>query len=280
MKKIFMLFILLMIMFTCNSCKKNSDEYIDLSNNFDSKITSIYRRYNLGYSSLILIEKDKINAEDYLEYKNKYVHVDFVNLILIEDDYSKVFAVEFESNEKANKAYVYFGNLYFQHNNCLFLDINIAYEFIYKVENNDYMNNIQIRLNESYPYIKIDKNINKISGQSGKYSTKLTRIILGYSVYEIAPYAFIECHDLKEANICSNRIGEYAFYGCPLEKVLLVNEVSYIGENAFTSGNIFICKYYKPENWPDNFVSGNAKVYWITEFKVDENNGPYPIVSK
>lgn len=274
-KKIFLIIISIIVIFGCSSCKGDNNDYIDISKNFEDKVVMIYRTYDLGHSSLSLVEKSKLSDDEYKFYKEHYSHVDFINMILIEYDFSKPFAIQFESIEKANEAFIYFGNNYFQHANCIFLDINVSYEFIYNVERNNNLNGIHLKFNDTYPWVKIEKDIYKVSGLSGKYQQNLERIILNKSVIEVAPYAFYNCSKLCEAYLIVKRIGDYAFYDCPLTRVEISSTVEYIGENAFNSGDIFVFHESKPNSWPDNFATGDAKVYWLPDFEIDANGRPY-----
>lgn len=59
---------------------------------------------------------------------------------------------------------------------------------------------------------------------------------------------------------------------------IIPSSVVYVGHYAFSEGDIFCEHSSKPDAWDSEFVTGNAKVYWASEWEYDENGVPQPIL--
>ena len=83
-----------------------------------------------------------------------------------------------------------------------------------------------------------------------------------------APYKHIKLSNTLET------IHVGAFYMFNLEYVVIPKSVTFIGMEAFSSGNIFCEVKSKPSGWDDRFAFYKAKVYYADEWEYDENGVP------
>ena len=100
-------------------------------------------------------------------------------------------------------------------------------------------------------------------------------LIIPDSVKEIKSFAF-SVSPYKHIILPNNleAIHACAFYMFNLEYVVIPKSVTFIGMEAFSSGNIFCEAKSKPSGWDDRFAFYKAKVYYADEWEYDENGVP------
>ena len=120
----------------------------------------------------------------------------------------------------------------------------------------------------------------------------LSKITCGENLRSIGDYAFLEVKELEyfESNKNLISIGKKAFFDSPklktvilndgleyiddmafaecpsLEYVVIPSSVKDIGEEAFTSGILYIEAKTKPVEWDDNFAGKDVIIYWGNEW--------------
>lgn len=83
-------------------------------------------------------------------------------------------------------------------------------------------------------YVEFDSSVNKIEDNAFKGFENLDTVIIPKTLDYIGKYAFTECKYLKQIQIDSKKVGDYAFYDCQPSYLKLVNIKSeIIGKYAF-----------------------------------------------
>lgn len=266
MRKRLLVLLLILFITLCSSCKKQNSDFVDISFDFQNHLKETYPFIG-QHVQIKLFEKSQLKNSQYKELYDKYSHLDFQKIIVLNDKKAMPLVVQFNSTQSASDAYINFGELYFQYNNCICLDINISYYFLMNKNNAEDFKDILIKCESLPNYIFESRDHKKISGLSfSKYST----ILLLYPVAAEIGVASLYGHSgLSRVVIPSRRIGSYAFWDANFDIVYIDYNIDYIDECAFNKGNILIYLGEKPKHWPDNFACGDAKVYWGNEFYWD-----------
>lgn len=308
MNKIYRITLLVLSFFIIgllSSCNSTDNDLELIYEKIDSAFIEKTEEYLKSDSkvSYVLVDKSKTDKQTYNMYVEKLNGLDFNKAIIMidhtYDDYYlafikinrrisiKSFYISFKADYFSNgENHLPLSSLKFNNQWYLALSFPHIYELMddYKYINNAYFvdnNSILIKMRkETTSIINLPYHTFAISSYAFYNNSYLEKIVLNEGLFRIDECAFMNCKNLK--NVYLNQglrvINAYSFYGCTkLDSVVIPQSVIMIGENAFISGNIFCEQEKKPVFWNDNFVIGDAKVYWKGEWEYDENNIPKPL---
>ena len=107
----------------------------------------------------------------------------------------------------------------------------------------------------------------------------LNEIICNDELKTIGYAAFAGCSNLSNVKFNGSLqiIEDQAFQNCDFDFIVIPKSVQKIGEEVFTSGNIFCEAESKPEGWHDGFYTGTAKVYYKGQWDYDNEGNPYVV---
>ena len=107
----------------------------------------------------------------------------------------------------------------------------------------------------------------------------LNEIICNDELKTIGYAAFAGCSNLSRVKFNGSLqiIEDKAFQNCDFDFIVIPKSVQKIGEEVFTSGNIFCEAESKPEGWHDGFYTGTAKVYYKGQWDYDNEGNPYVV---
>ncbi len=129
----------------------------------------------------------------------------------------------------------------------------------------------------------IGENVTKLDDYAFFRWHNLKNVTLPDSLIEIGQYAFSDCGSLTKLTLPETiqKISAYAFSGVPFDMITVPSSISYVGEGAFSTGTILMPSKQKPNNWHQNWYSGNpSNVFWnFKEFYTDDNGITYVLTN-
>lgn len=272
-----------------------NDNYIVLDELYSKNHTLIskYFEYIYEYSidELFFInQKDKSN---YNTLKKEYENIDYVNALCLNvgDSYTSMciecynvedaLALEKILNKRMPDEWIKYKNLVIRLSGAFIILLEGEYKLYGDATFNKNKQIFIMNHSDSYnsPFLKIPNNTVYLSYVACKNNKFLKQFYCNETLIRIGKGAFYNCSSLETVSLNHNlkQIDDRAFYGCPLLNIIVPKCVQKIGEEVFTSGNIFCEAESKPEGWHDGFYTGTAKVYYKGQWDYDNEGNPYVV---
>ena len=250
------------------------------------------------YKNWIFDENEKIEIYDEnsitsFTYRNLDINTKYKikNLIIIKRQESYLpIMIEFESNEVAKEAfnnsmysketlYLVYKNVIMLNTSASFIMIEGTVEFRNKLAFNDNKKILYGRTSNSNSILTIPNKIELVCAHSFVNDKFLNEIICNDELKVIGNAAFAGCSNLSNVKFNGSLqiIEDQAFQNCDFDFIVIPKSVQKIGEEVFTSGNIFCKAESKPEGWHDGFYTGTAKVYYKGQWDYDNEGNPYVV---
>lgn len=126
-------------------------------------------------------------------------------------------------------------------------------------------------------------NLKKITRYGMAAMWNLEEVELNEGLLSLGKVSFTSCKKLRKIDLPSTliEINNYAFYDCEsLEYVVIPKNVEYIGYGCFNKTTLYCEVESQPEEWAEDFIVEDAKVYWAGEWEYNEDGIPVPILIK
>lgn len=262
------------------SLKDNYEEKIILAKDiFDSKFPQENAEFRL-------IEIDEISESDYIWWYENYgegvtrsILVEYSNGLLL------WYAIEYETIEQAENTFKKLNsNSIYLYKNCLFAEAPGIMEYIYDATilgGCKYVNEEKILIS-AYTYKKLSllSSVERIETCALMNLYYLEYVVCNENLKYIGGAALAGTVNLKKIQLNSKLeyIGSEAFYNSGLEYIVIPKSVKEIGNETFNKCNVFCEVESKPSGWADDFITGDAKVYYKGEWEYNEEGIPVPLV--
>ena len=304
MKKICLSICLILLSIMLVGCNQNDslDEIYVALNNDDLILEMESYLKDDSKISFILVDKKTIDNDTYELYVNRLNGLNFKRaIIMIDHTYDEYYIAYMRENtfdyisRFINDFHFFFDDEYYESydyqnikvrgSGYKILNLPPLYRIADDYRNYDgfyVVNNLQIvgKGLHIYKDVKFPEDIKTIENYVFINNKYIEKVSFNSRLISIGIGVFKNCSNLKEVklNIGIESIGAYAFYNCnKIEYIIIPENVKFINKKAFNYGNIYCSERSRPNDWDEEFATGDAKVYWKGEWEYNSEGIPQPI---
>ena len=290
-KKMILIIVVLILSVTLFGCKEKEKLY-SLKENYEEITTTIQKqckgKFPNSNPSFKLVDVNNLSESEYENFCYEYGEgwISSINAKYTQNASFGWLILEYENEDCVRKAFYNFdkSNLYL-YKKFIFTEFPGRMDIIYNVITDDgckYVDNYKtiVGSEKSVKKIELIDLVERIESYGFLDNVYLEEIVSNDINSYIGSWAFGGTLILKKFILSENLkyIGSCAFYNSGLKKIVIPESVEFIGSEAFNKCNVFCEAESKPSGWADDFITGDAKVYYKGEWEYNEEGIPVPLV--